>query len=141
MHSGGNPVSDEMEEKWITMLKVKNEDGIEALNKEWKEFIAEIPLEGPDAHFKRGYQAIMRGEVLKSDDPEEQKKAVERALDDLNIAIEEGIEDPRAWHARAIVSVLRQNWKGARKDLEQAAERDPLNAWWIWRLPARFNYA
>jgi hypothetical protein len=111
----------------LAALKVKGEDGIEALNKEWKEFIAEIPIVGPDARFKRGYQAIMRAEVI-HEDKDEQKKAVEHALEDLDLAIEDGIEDPRAWQARALLRILQQDWKGGKKDLEEAVRRDPLNA-------------
>ena len=36
--------------------------------------------------------------------------------------------DPRALRARATLRILKSDWKGARKDLQEAIEADPLNA-------------
>jgi len=125
--TGKRIAPDEIQRVVLEALKVDSDEELEELNSEWKAFIAAIPIEGPEARFKRGYQALLRGEVLGSDSAET-KEAVERAYDDLDAAIEDGIEDPRAWRTRGILSLLKGDWKSARKDLEEAVRRDPLNA-------------
>jgi tetratricopeptide (TPR) repeat protein len=111
----------EIERVVLAALKVKGDDGVEQLNEEWKAFIAEIPIEGPDARFKRGYQAVMRGQILES------KESAAKAREDLEAAIESGLVDARAWWARGVLRILGQDWKSAREDFEQAVEMDPLN--------------
>jgi tetratricopeptide (TPR) repeat protein len=118
---------EEIQRVVLEALKVKDDEGLEELNAEWKAYIAAIPIEGAEARLKRGYQAVMRGEVIKSDG-DERKQAIAQAVDDLTTAIDAGIDDPRAWHARALLRILEGDWKAAREDLESAVAADPLNA-------------
>lgn len=106
------------------------------LEKDWKKFVAEIPITGPDAHLKRGLQSFYRFDL-------------ESALKDLDEAIQAGTKDPRAWWARGQArsfSVLRRKepkdreeaekameeiqkgFADATEDLHKAVELDPLNA-------------
>lgn len=98
-----------------------------ALDKEWKAFIEAVPIEGPDARFKRASLAIRDGSLF-AEDPAERDKRVAEARADLDAAIDGGIQDARAWAARSTISLLQGDQEAAVKDLEAAIERDPLNA-------------
>lgn len=104
-----------------------------ALDKEWKEFIAEIPLEGPEARFKRGYRAVMYGEMFRGKQ-EDYERNRDEALEDLNAAISGGIQDPRALAARSRIMVLTGKEDEAKADIEKAIALDPLNASYRWAL-------
>lgn len=109
------------------VLKYLSVNDPEALNKEWKDFIAAIPIEGPEARLKRGYMSVTRGSFF-DEDPAKMKANVEECMADLDAAIEAGTEDSRAWWARAQLRMFSDNWEGAEADLLTAIERDPLNA-------------
>ena len=119
------------------------------LEKEWKEFIAKVPIEGPAARFKRAYYMIVQGAMFSdAKDPNQARaqtiKNLERALADLDAAIDSGIQDPRAYYARyrarmmapmagggGSTASLRE---GMRQDLDKAIELDPLNAGYRYAL-------
>lgn len=89
------------------------------LEKDWKKFIAEIPILGPEARFKRGLQNFYRGDL-------------DQALEDLDAAIEGNCPDARAWWARGQARVFKarkkESYEEGVKDLEHAVAMDPLNA-------------
>jgi tetratricopeptide (TPR) repeat protein len=92
---------------------------VEALEKQWLEFIAAIEISGPEARFKRGYNALRFG---RSDE-------FDGALKDLDAAIEGGIEDPRAFWARGRLRYLKKKDFGdVQADFERAVELAPLDA-------------
>lgn len=101
------------------LLKKLGLKDTEQLEKDWKKFIAEIPIVGPEARFKRGIQAFYRGDF-------------ERAIEDLDAAIEAKVTDPRAWFARGRARVFhgrsKANFEAGVKDLGDAVAMDPLNA-------------
>ncbi len=115
------------------------------LEKEWKDFISKVPIEGPSARFKRAYYMVVQGAMFSGDkDPkkrqEETKKNLTSAIADLDAAIAGGIKDPRAYYARykarMFVPFFGQDkgldhaaWQESMKsDLTTAIELDPLNA-------------
>jgi tetratricopeptide (TPR) repeat protein len=91
------------------------------LEKDWKSYIAAIPIAGPEARLKRGLYAV-RG--LRFED----------ALEDLDAAIDGGVTDPRAWWARGRAKAAAHKPDEAIKDLEKAVEMDPLNAAFRYEL-------
>lgn len=109
----------------LDTLKTKD---VEALNKEWKAFVAAVPIEGPEARFKRAWLGIRSGTLFDVEDPAERDKRVAAAREDLDAAIDGGIKDARAWAARSTISLLQGDSDSAKADLEAAIERDPLNA-------------
>jgi tetratricopeptide (TPR) repeat protein len=91
------------------------------LEKEWKTYIASIPIEGPVARLKRGLSAVRQLEF-------------KAAVEDLDAAIEGGTTDPRAYWARGrALAALGKRAEG-RKDLEKAVELDPLSAAFRYEL-------
>jgi tetratricopeptide (TPR) repeat protein len=108
----------------LETLKAKD---VAALDQEWKAFVAAIPIEGPDARFKRASLAIRDGSLFPEDKAERDKRVAE-ARADLDAAIDGGIQDARAWAARSTIHLLQGDSKAAKEDLESAIERDPLNA-------------
>ena len=118
---------DEIQRVVLDELKVKGDEGLDELNEEWLEFMAGLPLDAPEARFKRGYQDL-RYLGFRRDDHDEEEKALDQALADLEFAIENGVEDGRAWQARALGKLFKGDWRGAKQDLEAAVEREPLNA-------------
>jgi tetratricopeptide (TPR) repeat protein len=104
------------------LLSYLKADSISQLEKEWKEFVDGIEVDGPVARFKRGQRAVMWGDAFSDDDEEK------RAMDDLNAAIAGGVEDPRAYYARGRLN----DWNGRRSqaiaDYEKAVELSPMNA-------------
>jgi tetratricopeptide (TPR) repeat protein len=111
-------------------LKVKD---LATLEKEWKDFIAAIPIEGPDARFKRAWMAIYSGKVF-DPDPATRKARIAEARADLDAAIKDGIQDARAWAARSSLALFQGDEDTALADLETAIERDPLNANYRFRV-------
>jgi tetratricopeptide (TPR) repeat protein len=108
----------------LDTLKAKD---VAALDKEWKAFIEAVPIESPDARFKRAALALRDGSLF-PEDPAERDKRVAAAREDLDAAIDGGIQDARAWAARSTISLLQGDQESAMEDLEAAIERDPLNA-------------
>jgi tetratricopeptide (TPR) repeat protein len=103
---------EDIRDELLKRLKVKD---IGALEREWKEFIAAIPIEGPAARLKRGINSARTFEF-------------EKALPDLDAAIEQGTTDPRAWGVRGRARAATGDPDGALKDYQEALRRDPLNA-------------
>src|SRR5262249_41790227 len=110
---GGKAVSPEDIRKYLlSKLGVKDTAGLE---KEWKDYIAAIPVEGPVAQLKRGMNAARQFDF-------------KGALPDLDAAIAAGTKDPRAFWARGRALAALGKKAEARKDLEKAIEMDPLSA-------------
>lgn len=120
----------------LSCLGVKD---TQALEKEWKEFVANVPIDGPATRFKRAYRMVIQGAMFSDNkDPqkaaEETRKNLEQSLGDLDAAIAAGIQDPRAYYARfrAREAGSFRGLKGgegvALDDLKKAIELDPLNA-------------
>jgi hypothetical protein len=114
----------------------------ETLEKEWKDFIAKVPIEGPSARFKRAYYMVWQGGMI-SDAKDEKvrseqtRKNAQQALEDLDAAIAGGIKDARAYFARFQVRSLapylgirpeKDPTEDLHADLAKAIELDPLNA-------------
>ncbi|HUR26833.1 MAG TPA: DUF1570 domain-containing protein [Planctomycetota bacterium] len=110
-----------------------------SLEKEWKDFIAKVPIEAPAARFKRAYMMVMQtGISSQAKDPavrkEETQKNVEMVIADLDAAIGSGIKDPRAYYARYMVRMMvgaglrGESADAMKEDLSKAIELDPLNA-------------
>ena len=106
---------------------------VQSLDREWKQFIAAIPVEGPQARFKRGWMAILQGSVFDEDEAK-MKAKIAAAKADLDAAIEAGIKDARAWWARSKLLMLQGQEEASRKDLLAAIEHDPLNAGYRYEL-------
>ncbi|HTF90356.1 MAG TPA: DUF1570 domain-containing protein [Planctomycetota bacterium] len=120
----------------LQSLGLKDTAGIE---KEWKDFIAKVPLEGPSARFKRAYYTLFQGGVWSQNkDPklrrEETQKNFQQVISDLDTAISGGIKDPRAYFSRYLARRLsgpllsQEPGASAQEDLAKAIELDPLNA-------------
>lgn len=110
----------------VVLETLKSKD-VAALDKEWKAFIAAVPIESPDARFKRAALALRDGSLF-PEDPAERDKRIAAARADLDAAIDGGVKDARAWAARSTISLLQGDQESAIQDLEAAIERDPLNA-------------
>lgn len=115
------------------VLEALGDKDVNELDREWKQFIAGIPVEGPAARFKRGWMAIIQGSVF-DEDESKMKSKLAAAKADLDAAIEAGLPDARAWWARSQVLQLQGQEDAARKDLQSAIERDPLNAGYRFEL-------
>ncbi len=97
------------------MLKAIKMKDVELLEKQWKEFVKNVPIEGLSARLKRGLRSVMMGDF-------------EDAILDLDQAIELGAKDPRAWASRGVAKAFTGSTKSGVKDLLIAVEKDPLNA-------------
>ncbi len=102
----------------LKKLKVKD---VEALEREWRDFVAQIPIEGPKARLKRGLLAVRQLDF-------------EGALDDLDAAIDGGTDDPRAWAARGRALAATGKRDKALSDFRIAIEKDPLSAAFRYEL-------
>jgi tetratricopeptide (TPR) repeat protein len=110
----GKAVSPENIRKYLFAklgLKDKDQDQLE---KDWRTYIENIPILGPEARLKRGLYAMRRGEF-------------EDALADLNSAIEGGTADPRAYWARGKCAMFVKGPKAGVDDVRKAVEMEPLN--------------
>jgi tetratricopeptide (TPR) repeat protein len=121
--SGGKQVSPPDIRKYL-LGKLGLKDTAE-LEKEWKSFVAAIPIEGPAARLKRGLSAVRQLDF-------------KGALEDLDAAIQGGTTDPRAWWARGRALAATGKRAEARADLDKAVAMDPLNAAFRYEL-SRFE--
>jgi tetratricopeptide (TPR) repeat protein len=96
------------------LQKLKVSDA-SVLERQWRDFVAAIPIEGAAARLKRGMLAL-------------REMRFEDALLDLNTAIEGGTTDPRAWAARARAYAMTLDFGKALVDYRAAIERNPLSA-------------
>lgn len=110
----GKKVSPENIRRYLfAKLGLKDKDQAE-LEKEWRDFVENIPIAGPEARLKRGLMQLRRGQY-------------EEALPDLDAAIEGGSTDPRAYWARGLCSMLSKGPAAGVPDLKKAVELEPLN--------------
>ena len=102
------------------LLKKLGKKDTASLEAEWKAFIAAIPIEAPEARFKRAYRQVMYGIGEDSDE----------AMADLDFAIDNGFDDPRAYWARGRLRTFKAGLRSgeAVSDFKKAIELDPLNA-------------
>ncbi|HJP03367.1 MAG TPA: hypothetical protein QF764_16505 [Planctomycetota bacterium] len=101
-----------------SMLKRIGVKDIEALETQWKEFVAAIPIDTPGARLKRGLRSVGRFDM----------KEIDKAIEDLTAAIDAGVSDPRAWAARGRALARKGRADDGIADLGEAIARDPLNA-------------
>ena len=97
----------------LKALKVKE---LGELEEEWLAFVDAVEVDGPLARFERGYSAMVYG-----------SGTAEQALEDLDVAIAAGIDDPRAYWTRALAKVGLDDWQGAVVDIRRATELAPLD--------------
>jgi len=102
------------------LKKLGHKDTVQ-LEKEWLAFVAEVPIQGPEARLKRGLNAARQLDL-------------EAALEDLDAAIDAGVTDPRAWATRARARVFTGKLKQGLADLEKAIAVDPLNPLYRYEL-------
>lgn len=104
--------------KTLLLDHIGNED-VPKLEREWMDFIQGIAIDAPQARFKRGLQTVygFSGTDFK------------RAKADLDAAIEGGVQDPRAYWGRAMLTLLTTGKKKESfDDLRKAVELAPLEA-------------
>jgi hypothetical protein len=90
------------------------------LESEWKAYIMGIPIDAPQARFRRGVERLYSAE-----EPEE----MEAALEDLEAAIQGGVNDPLAFWARGTVQLLVDGDEPrVAADYRKAVELAPLHA-------------
>lgn len=100
----------------LEKLGLKN---VVKLEEEWKAYITAIPIDAPQARFQRGLETMYTAE-----EPQE----LDRALQDLEAAIQNGVEDPRAYWARGTLRLLgERNDQETIADYRKAVELAPLD--------------
>jgi tetratricopeptide (TPR) repeat protein len=110
----GKAVSPENIRKFLfARLGLKDKDQ-EQLEKDWRTYIENIPILGPEARLKRGLYGMRMGEF-------------DEALADLDAAIAGGTTDPRAYWARGKCAMFGKGPKAGIADLQKAIELEPLN--------------
>lgn len=105
------------EEVRRVLLRRLGVDDVQELEDEWREFIAGVEIDTPQALFKRAYRVVAFGDGDR-----------EQAASDLDRAIEGGVTDPRAYWARGRLRSSSRNRSGAIADFQRAVEMSPLNA-------------
>ncbi|HED65294.1 MAG TPA: DUF1570 domain-containing protein [Planctomycetes bacterium] len=107
--------ADEVRRILLKALKVKD---VAKLEEEWLAFVEGIELDSATARFKRAYRKVLQAAI---DD-------FDQAKEDLDAAIDAGLEDSRAYWARAMVKAFKDGFSSASADLRKAVELAPLNA-------------
>jgi tetratricopeptide (TPR) repeat protein len=97
----------------LAKLGLKDKDEAQ-LEQDWRTFMDNIPIAGPEARLKRGMYLMQRGDF-------------ENAHIDLDVAIEGGSTDPRAYWARGKCAMFKKGPKAGLEDLKKAVELEPLN--------------
>ena len=98
----------------LARLKVRD---LGELETEWRDFVAAIPVDAPEALLKRGIHHIRRGKF-------------DEALPDLEAAIDAGLDSALVWASRARArSLATESEPGeeATADMRKAIDLDPLN--------------
>jgi hypothetical protein len=108
----------DIREYLLKRLGVKDVPQLEA---DWRKFVAEIPIIGPEARLKRGLQSIWKFDL-------------DQAREDLDAAIEGGVKDPRAYAGRAKVKAFQGEIESGIPDMQKAIELDPLDAAYRYEL-------
>jgi hypothetical protein len=96
----------------LKKLGVKDTDELE---RQWRTYTEQIAVAGPEARLKRGLY-LMNVEL-----------DFENALDDLNAAIEGGIQSARAYAARGQARAFSNEREQSVEDFRKAVELEPLN--------------
>jgi len=86
---------------------------------EWLEYIAGLEINAPQARLKRGLNAVLSGN----------EDEMDQAAEDLDAAIEAGIENPRAYWARGVLKTHRakSGLQTGIDDFRKAVELAPLD--------------
>jgi len=101
------------------LLEALGTEDVAALEEEWLRFVAAIRIDTPEARFRRAYVQVR---TLDFDH-------FEQAARDLDAAIEQGFEDPRAYWARGQVRAREaSDPRAGTADFRRAVELSPLNA-------------
>jgi hypothetical protein len=109
------------------LLKKLGQKDTETLEREWKDFIAGIPLEAPEARFKRAYRTVRFGAGMGADRAAN-ARAREQALADLDFALANGFVDARAYWARGQLKAYGYgDFEAGGLDFKRAIALDPLN--------------
>ena len=99
----------------LASLRVKD---VAKLEEEWLTYITGIEIDAPDALFRRGLKVVQRGE----------QEQYDQAREDLNSALEGGVQDPRLYWALGDLETERMvDLKKALKLLRQAIELSPFD--------------
>ena len=108
------------------------------LEKQWKSWIAEVTLSGPEQIFKRAYQTVAYGRLYVIEDGKlDRDKTIEnaeQALKDVDTALAAGLKDPRAYWTRFELYKLLGKPEEAKAEIVKALELDPLNARFHWAM-------
>jgi len=108
---------DEVQRLLLDKLGVKD---LAKLQQEWLDFVAAIPIDGPEARFKRGFEALYGAGG---------EDGLKRGLEDLDAAIAGGVKDPRAYWARGLIQLLTKGQaEPTIADFRRAVELAPLEA-------------
>jgi tetratricopeptide (TPR) repeat protein len=102
----------------LESLKVKD---VGKLQNEWLTFIQGIEIDAPEALYKRAYSALRSGK----------DEEYEQAFEDINKAIEGGVETARAYVTRAVLRIILDKKGGVAEsvdDYRTAVELSPLHA-------------
>jgi hypothetical protein len=106
---------EEVKRVLLDRLGVKD---LSKLEREWLDFIKAIHIDAPQARFKRGWRSINGGE-----------DGLKRGLEDVQAAIDGGVDDPRAFWARGFLTLaVEGDRKKSLEDLRKAVELSPLDA-------------
>jgi len=97
----------------LAKLGLKDKDEAQ-LETDWRAFMQAIPIAGPEARLKRGMHLMQRGDF-------------ENAHKDLDVAIQGGSTDPRAYWARGKCAMFKKGPKAGLEDLTKAVALEPLN--------------
>lgn len=119
--TGKRVTAEDIQALLLDRIKVKD---LAELERQWKEFIAAVPIESVEARLKRGMRVVQSFDLEKLDE----------ALADLDAAIAGGTKDPRAYAARARARALKSGPQSALEDIRMAIELDPLDAGFRYQL-------
>jgi hypothetical protein len=115
---GGTKRVPPQEVRRLLLDKLGLKDAVK-LEEEWKAYITAIPIDAPQARFRRGLERL-----YSADEPQTLTQAVE----DLEAAIQGGVEDARAFWARAALQlIVKGDEKAAIADCRKAVELAPLH--------------
>jgi hypothetical protein len=115
---GGTKVVPAAEVRRLLLAKLGHDDAV-ALEREWIEYTSAIPIDGPEARFRRGIERMYSAQG-----PEQ----LAAALADLDEALAGGVEDSQAFWARGVIQlIVRGDVVATLADLRAAVERAPLS--------------
>jgi hypothetical protein len=116
---GGTKAVPAAEVRRLLLAKLGVSD-VGALEREWIAYTTAIPIDAPEARFRRGLERMY--------DAAEHEE-LQAALDDLDAALAGGIDDPQAFWARGVLQlILKGSEDATAADFRAAVERAPLHA-------------